>query len=228
MTRLRGIAVLISVVLVATIAGCAQRSGADSPAESTPPVTANSSLPTPEPTKPEVKDLLLSTEGLGPLVLGQKPPTTDPSVDTLLYEPDICADVPYSATPDMWVANYPEDAEGHRPFATTFLDGTDTLALISIFSPEISTAEGIHLGSTRADVLAAYPDGFSSQLDNKGMSTAYVVKGTVGQLIIEVTADDYDGLPPGRVQVLTVLLADGNPFTVVGGDFYYWGNCTSP
>jgi hypothetical protein len=222
---------VMALALVVVTSGCAPVPGDEPSGDPTPSVTTESPTPTPDPTKPAVAELLLSPDGLGPLVIGETPPSTGPDLDILVYDPDYCAGISEAPSPGMWLANYPVEASGHRPFTATFRDGSDALAVVAVFAPEILTERGIHLGSTRDEVLAAYPEGFASELDNDGKSTVYAVAGTVGQLLIEVRSDDANYWPPeelDRVNLLTVIPADESPFAVSGGDAYFWGECTSP
>ena len=232
MAHFRGMLGVIAFALVVVISGCAPVPGGEPSGDPTPSIAPDTPTPTPEPTKPAVADLLLSPDGLGPLRVGETPPATDPALDILVYDPDYCAEIPEASSPGMWLANYPVEASGHRPFTAAFRNGADTLSVIAIFSPEIRTETGIHLGSTKDELLAAYPEGFASKLDNHGVSTVYSVAGTAGQLLIEVTADGMPGYWPAdelnRVNLLTVIPADSNPFGVAGGDAYFWGECTGP
>ncbi len=172
---------------------------------------------------------MVTPDGLGPLAIDQAPPVTNPDLDIAIFVPDYCAAEPEAPEKGMWRANYPSGSAIHPPFFPVVADGV--LRDIAIFSPDIKTKTGIGMGSTRAEVLAAYPGGFASQVDNTPYSTVYIVAGTTGRLLIEVRSDDteyWNASERGTVNVLTVIAADITPFAVSGSDNYDWGVCVGP
>lgn len=204
LVRRPGRVVLLGVVLVVSLSACAPALGTE---PSPPPPSPTEAVPTstPLPTKPEPRELILSPDGLGALVIGQTPPQVDPALDVLIFDADYCADVPEDAVPEpiepgLWLANYP-------------------------------VQDGIHLGSTLAEVQAAYGGSLVFEIDNT-VSTVYSVSGTVGQLLIEIHTDGWaDYWEPDeidKVALLTVIPAGDSPFAVAGGDSYFWGECTGP
>ncbi|MCU1441522.1 MAG: hypothetical protein JWP85_2519 [Rhodoglobus sp.] len=208
----RSFAVLLLVVVAVT--GC--RPGADRAAptpsasgRSTSSATAiprptPTSTPAPVPTKPAVADLVLTPDGLGPLVLGAVPPTTDPALDILVLDPAHC-DAAYG-DPGLWIANYTGDA----PFTVGVSEGGEIFRIDTWMGP-IPTDTGLTVGSPLSAVLAAYPGGFDNIITSGGLSDVYVVDGTHGRLLIEVAKDgDLPGYwPPGEVDTVRYLLAIG-------------------
>src|SRR4051794_35071237 len=92
--RISGSIVVAALAVALTACGLgAPPAPSPDPSEST---TASatpepSATPTPEPTKPGTSELILSPEGLGPLVIGSAPPASDPAIDIAIFDPDHCA-----------------------------------------------------------------------------------------------------------------------------------------
>lgn len=98
-----------------------------------------------------------------------------------------------------WKANYPTTAvpwsqESTEVFSVHTQDqqqGAPLSGLI-VWSPDLATPTGIHPGSTRAELEAAYPS-FAS-VTNKELTDVYVVKdpdGVPGELWFEVANSSY-------------------------------------
>ena len=190
--------VAIGVVLLIALSGCGPAfDGADPPAPSETPSssrtpTSASTLPAPT-GKPDISELVIGPDGLGPLLLGSPPPNFGPDVDVLVYVNDYCQeafDDGYVGDPGLWVANYPEalDGEETRPFGVWVTDGA--IKEIAVYLPGVHTERGIGVGSTREEVLAAYPDGFSRTVPGGDSPSFYVIDSATGQLQIEVVEDE--------------------------------------
>ena len=185
---------LISVMAATTLllVGCAGPAETASPPSPPPKPTVTASpspSATPEPTKPALADLVLSTEGIAPLVIGQAPPVTDPELDILIYDPVVCqadVDAGWIDEPGMWVANYGEArlGRGPSPFGVWIKDGL--LYMVQVGSPEVKTAEGIGRMSSGADLLAAYPGTLELMPDDGGDSDVYRLVGQAGNLYFDV------------------------------------------
>src|SRR3954453_9278841 len=86
-----------------------------------------------------------------------------------------------------WGPLYPEVAtpRGSRPPFEPVAEANGPLTSVDIWTDEIRTAEGIGLGSTEEEVLAAYP-GIVDEGADPDMKV-YVVPGSLGELVLEVT-----------------------------------------
>jgi hypothetical protein len=188
------VAVAVSGFLLAGCATSEPAPIADPPsASATPPAVA---------TQPTLGDLVLSADGLGPLVIGEAPPVTDPALDVLIFDEDYCADVDGAPSPGKWIPNYEPALSdfSSEPFSVYVPE--DVLEQIAIDSGDIVTAEGIGLGSTRDEILAAYPDAVLTENMNTDL---YVLTGDNGRLVFEVGAEGQTEYAVGEVVFLRVL-----------------------
>ena len=230
----------IAVAVVLLLSACdPSGGGGGATGAPTDEPTASTDSPTPEPTqsdepaaKPAVNELILSPEGLGPLVIGNAPPTTDPALDIAILDPDYCAAyvADYGVPAGKWIPNYEpalSTEDGGDPFALLVLGGA--LAGLDIRSTQPHTAAGIHVGSSLADLTAAYSGHFDTVLDNY-LTDVYAVDGTHGRILFEVPKDTGDGywLPSdlGKVLFIHVTELSQPVFGVAGSDAGY-GGCVS-
>ena len=177
-------AILVALVVVGMLAGCAPRD-----AEPTPPVAeAPVETPTPEPTRPTLEQLELTTEGLGELVVGQPVPAISEDLAIVRWEAGYCESGKPDGTPyaGAWVPNYPEVFPFVLDSTTDGLAGGD-LTMIHVAVAGIPTSEGITVGATRAELEAAYGT-FDDEVSGDWIDL-YVLTGTTGQLTFEVVDD---------------------------------------
>ena len=177
-------------------------------------------------------ELALSPEGLGPLVIGQAPGVDQ---DVLVHSDSVCqsaVDEGYRDEAAMWVANYEPAVHGFdsRPFGVLVED--DVLQSVEVYVDTISTDEGIHIGSTAADVLAAYGDRLElvEAYDEGSDSHLYRVSGEAGDLYIEVLkAETVDVHPEigGELVLRLTASAKGRVPLGTNSDFVL-GLCTQP
>lgn len=180
----------ISRVLVGVVAGSLLLSGCagEKPAEIAEPapiVTESPSptpTPTPEPTKPALDELVLTTEGLGYLVIGQPVPSIDASLAIVEYDPAYC-----ESQPGAWRPTYPTTADQREMFnvQTDAEIESGSVSTIAVYQNGVVTAQGIHVGSTSDEVLAAYSSfDYEEQMDVNFVQ--YGINGSAGRLLIGV------------------------------------------
>jgi len=197
------------VALTVLLAGCAT----EPPAEITEPAPIVTETPTPtptqEPTKPALDELVLTTEGLGYLVIGQPVPSIDPSLAIVEWVDGWCQagvadDQPYTGA---WQPAY--DTE--HAFV---IDGTSdglrdgSLTMIWLAKPGIESDAGLSVGDSLADLTSAY-----ASFDQRAavyQSEVYVIDGTAGRLVYEV----YEG----AIASISSIPAGTEPRTNAGSD----------
>ena len=215
--------ILVAAVVVGMLVGCAPRD-----AEPTPPPVAETPIetPAPEPTKPPLSELYLHPDGLGPLVVGEAPPVTDPEVDVAIFDEDYCAqEVADGAIsdPGKWVANYPVDGAEfpQLPFAVQVTDGV--LTALFTQNPAIHTENGVGVGSNLDALLAEHPDAVRV---SKDFIDLYVITGSTGQLVFEVGKANSIGYDPDIIALAHVIPIDVEPYSFANSDAGF-GGCVS-
>lgn len=172
-------------IVVLMLAGCSPAPPTAAPSTSatpTPTATAPSPTPTPTPTRPALDELVLSPGGFEQLPLGVDLTTIDPAVAIVESMPLECDPATLSWNP---VADaFPRDADGHDPFWVAADGGSRLIGIQVVWSGEIKTAEGIGIGSTRAQLLDAYPGIEVALSDQRG--DVYVVRDSRGWMRMSV------------------------------------------
>jgi hypothetical protein len=198
-----------AIVLIA-LSACTPAGGTPTPtATSTPSPTPTPEVSLPVPTvKPAVSDLVIGPDGIGPLRIGSPPPSYGSDLDILVFDPAYCQaafDQGYVSDPGLWVANYPDEVPGveSRPFGV-WLNEDGGVEEIAVYRPGVHTERGIQVGSTPAEVLAAYPEGFS-RTDPAGEHYFYVIESATGQLQIEIV--DAEPFPNAVFSLISTRLS---------------------
>ena len=223
-------AYVAAFAVVAMLAGCAPGGGGSAldptptaPASSSKPSAPSSptSTPTPDPVptvaaKPELTDLIISHEGLGPVTVGTVLPSLDAALSIFASRIEDCGDgVPIT----LWQANYPEQAGligGDGRVRTAFESGSlpgDVFDFVHVYASGPRTVEGIQVGSSRADLIAAYPG--ITIASTSALRDRYAVYGSPANLFFDVplagTTDSIDNEKVVLIGLLTSELALGRP-----------------
>jgi hypothetical protein len=185
---------LAAVVLTtAMLSGCSTQ-------PPTSPTTAEAnetSTPAPAPTKPALADLIVTPEGIGDVIVGEPPRSENAETALLTFVEGYCQPAidelielygsEPGLSPDKWVANFEPALSGQSdsPFAVSVVD--DAINLIVINDPALQTGEGVGLGSTRAELLAAYPNATLEPGSIANTSELYVVEGEHSRIEMEIS-----------------------------------------
>jgi hypothetical protein len=226
-SALAGSAALGLVLLAGCTPAPAEPSASPAPSSEAEPTPSSS----PEPTEPPARaDLVLRPDGLGTLVIGEPVPEADDPTAMIVFDDDACVSdiggiAPGDPNAGAWVQIplYDAGPEGGGIFGVGVSDGGIVEGVQVYGSDEIPTEEGIRVGSTVAELLAAYP-GIAGPGGDVGISVFYLVDGPGGRLNIEVAVDDPE--LPGYWEsrfIDTVLgmtaVPSGTPgFTIAGSD----------
>jgi hypothetical protein len=189
----RRLIVPVSAALVLALAGCTAGSPTAADPTTTPATTATATA-TPEPVRPDLDDLLVSPDGVGPLLIGQPVVVETAETAIVAWNPTGCVE---AALPDLaegdpyagyWDTTYSDDPSTKDLVIVTD-DGTEggPIGSLLVRSDAPTTAEGIHVGSTREELLRAYPDLVPE--GDQNLTELYTIAGDSGVLEFEVAIE---------------------------------------
>jgi hypothetical protein len=217
MSRIRGLSIVaVAGLAVLLLAGCEPTPAAGPTAAPIDSPTATPTVDAPDPTKPLLEDLVLTTEGLGELQIGLTPPSDNPAINLVQFDENACV---AEGLPGLWLATYPDIDLGFGPQAPFAIGLTgDAITRIDVNTTDVFTDTGIHIGSSLDEVLGVYPGGPDEVVNHADVSDVYVIKGTNGQLQFEVAVDrigDYwDPAVLNTVVFLSAIDINAQPFGV--------------
>ena len=222
-TRRTSLVVIIAAASL-LLAGCTPGGKAVPSHSATEPSPTPTVSGPPSDERPPLSALVLTTEGLGTLKLGQTPLSTTDGVDMASFKADACA---AQGLPGIWLSNYPDVDSGDGPIAPFAIDTADhsatgVLNRIDVNTPDIATDTGIALGSSLDAVLGVYPGGPDVVVNHADVSDVYVFKGVKGQLQFEVAVDRIpDYWAPAALNTVVFMSAIGidvEPYGVAASD----------
>lgn len=194
---------VVPLVGILVLGGCAadspeSDSSAAASAEATPTETATSTAPA---TKPELGDLELTTEGVGPIHVGETIVEGDPAISPVLWTDALCGwpaeDIASGMMTESsgWAANFPLMPKQKSAFVVEQSTESKSapVSVITVFSSEIRTSDGWGVGTPIVELVDHYGSALAA-VSSQNDSVAHVVTGTSGKLVFWENGDDEDGV----------------------------------
>jgi hypothetical protein len=162
----------------------------------------------PTPPAAAVNPLLVTTEGVGYLRVGAPVPQ-DEAEPIVVFDPDACVGGSSAGADGAWIATADGMDYGDLYVITKPRTRDGDISALYVFNAEFTTAEGIHPGSTFAELTAAYAQ-FDEVVTGDG-SDLYVIDGQSGQLVFEI-ANRGDIRGPAPDAFTSVVWMSVHPF----------------
>lgn len=216
------VAVGALTVLALALAGCA----AEAPSPTSSPSASNPApdeTPTPAPTRPTLEDVVVDPGGLGDIRIGRPVPQTAPELSLVEWHADACIESgmtsPQVGEPwaGRWEAVYSDPTTGW-PYSIITAGGVQQGDVVHIFADSVPTATGIRVGSTRAELEAAYSS--FSTIQTGDYVDLYAITEGGSRLVFEVVHEGSTWMPDdaGRVLIMYVEPSDGPLLEIAGSD----------
>lgn len=221
--------VLASATALLALTACTGPGAASTPTptpSSSPSVTPSAS---PSPSEvfdahPDVADLVITTRGLLPL-LHSIPIASNPGEAMLEWNETECyyPDLGMTENTGRWIATYPV-VDTWDPF-TVEADADGTVYRIDVWDPLISTPEGVHIGTTVADLQATYPDLVTGTAGWDAIHV-YWITDADGYVVFETDVNLADGtVGPDQVRFIRILAPGMDPDWTVSQSDNIAGGC---
>ncbi len=229
-------AIVASALSLTVLSGCMSAPATEPSVSASSTPEASASAAPEAPSSPALADLVLSSEGLGPMLFGVTP-ETDPALRIVQFDPVACTDavtgfemgiVAGDEFAGAWLVDPfyelpPTPESNGQPFGIS-VDAAagNLLQRVDLYTSDIPTDGGVRIGDDRADVLAGHP---SAALVPSGLTDIYVETGTNGILQIEVASratpeqDTYwasVSVPDGQVLYIHAVETSIGVFSVAG------------
>lgn len=215
-----GLAGCTAASTVAEQTATATASPVVTPAVTPTPTTLPTITPLP-PTKPTLDELLVSPDGVGPLVIGHRVKVEPAGLALVKFDANHC-ERPGEPGNAGWESTYSE-----RSFniATNPETQTGAIRTILVTSSHLTTYNAIHIGSTAAQLKAAY--GTFDQVIHGQITDLFILRGSHGQLAFEVARQATFGTDKtpywsksdvNRVQFMSVWRLSDKPLAFSGTD----------
>lgn len=207
----RALAAIGTLALLALVTGCGALRIVDEPTASTTPVARSTPSPGPSQTATET-ELVVSTAGLGPLVIGAPVPLGAPVSwnPTACLAPNGTATTAEDGYAGLWQPTIrtagEESGAGSAPFwiITEKGERSGAISLIQVWSSQFRTPSGLRVGSTEARVRSALP-GITPQDD--GSTRWYSVVAGGNRMTFSLDENSAPTSDPITVRVISVYPA---------------------
>ena len=204
----------LALVVLLALTGCAGSPTATPTVSPAPPSSQPTLEPspsaTPTPTQTALDDLIVTPQGIETVTIGSPVPSEPAATAVVSYDDDRCTVFGAVGEPfvGLWTPNYPatdEYTDGPGAFTVRTQGAVEDGAVtrIWVWSPKITTETGIHMGSTREEVEAAYPD--PSYLVHEYATDIYVIDEGAGRMVIEVVREAAGGVTEADIDKVYML-----------------------
>lgn len=197
-----------ALLVVLALAGCTPTADVADPTPTPSPAATRTARPTPTPpptpapaltVRPDLAELVISHQGLGPVEIGTDLAALDPAVSIFVGEHVDCGE---GDVFDRWRANYPDRPLDNELRAFESGPQPSGFSYAQVYAPGPHTADGLQVGSSRSDLLAVYP-GIEPKVSGAGRDR-YLVTGSPASLFFDVAQPD-TGWPVDTITAIGII-----------------------